>query len=73
MSAGRVAGVIVGLAIICAGAFYFVRNPERTTLNDAARVGAAGKFVRLSDGVTHYELVGPDSAAIATSAAPAWW
>jgi pimeloyl-ACP methyl ester carboxylesterase len=62
MRAGRVVGVVVGVAIICAAAFYYVRNPERSTLNDAARVGAPGKFVRLSDGVTHYELVGPDSA-----------
>jgi pimeloyl-ACP methyl ester carboxylesterase len=57
-------GAMALLAIIVLGAsgFYATRNPESRTLDDAARNGAPGKFVRLSDGVTHYELSGPDSA-----------
>src|SRR5690348_16826332 len=55
----------VGGAIVvaCAAlfAFYENRNPEKRTLDDAARRTAPGKFVRLSDGMTHYELSGPDS------------
>ena len=46
------------LALACV---YFVRNPERATLDDNARRGAPGRFVRLSDGVTHYDVSGPDT------------
>ncbi|HEY4217445.1 MAG TPA: alpha/beta hydrolase [Gemmatimonadaceae bacterium] len=62
---GRHAAIVVGLIaliIIVTGGFYFSRNPERETLDDAARAHAPGKFVRLADGVTHYDVAGPDSA-----------
>jgi len=56
---------VAALAVVCAlfYAFYVRRNPETHTLDDAARRSAPGKFVRLSDGMTHYELLGPDSGA----------
>jgi pimeloyl-ACP methyl ester carboxylesterase len=59
----RSLAIVALLAIVVLGAtgFYVARNPERQTLDDAARNGAPGKFARLSDGVTHYELTGPDS------------
>jgi pimeloyl-ACP methyl ester carboxylesterase len=64
-SAGRRLGIVVGvvaLALVLGGAgFYWARNPERSELTDAARQGAPGKFIRLSDGVTHYDIAGPDS------------
>src|SRR5205823_8089824 len=41
---------------------YAVRNLEHAPLDDAARRGAPGSFVRLADGVTHYELTGPNTA-----------
>ena len=44
-------------------AVYRRRNPEKRALDDAARAVAPGKFVLLSNGVTHYELRGPDSGA----------
>jgi len=53
-----VAGVVVA-ACVALIAFYFVRNPEKRTLDDAARREAPGKFIRLSDGVTHYDVSGP--------------
>jgi len=56
--------VVVALIIIALGGFYFARNPERETLDDAARKAAPGHFVRLSDGVTHYAINGPDSGRI---------
>ncbi|HUF35513.1 MAG TPA: alpha/beta fold hydrolase [Gemmatimonadales bacterium] len=34
------------------------------TLDDAARAEAPGRFVRLDDGVTHYEAAGPDTAPV---------
>ena len=58
---GIVLGLVVLVAGVCGAAFYFARNPERETLDDAVRRTAPGKFVRLSDGVTHYDVAGPDT------------
>jgi pimeloyl-ACP methyl ester carboxylesterase len=52
---------IVALVVVAVAGFYVARNPERGTLDEAARKGAPGRFIRLSDGVTHYDLAGPDS------------
>jgi pimeloyl-ACP methyl ester carboxylesterase len=52
---------IVVLLVAALSVFYLVRNPERRILNAAARQGAPGKFVALSDGITHYQIDGPDS------------
>jgi pimeloyl-ACP methyl ester carboxylesterase len=38
-----------------------LRNPEREDLDAAARGRAPGRFVTLGDGITHYEVRGPDS------------
>ena len=51
-----IAGVACGIAIL-----YVTRNPERSNLDVAARQGVAGKFVTLGDGVTHYDVAGPDT------------
>jgi pimeloyl-ACP methyl ester carboxylesterase len=56
-----IAAVVVVLAACAAAGFYVAKNPERRTLDDAARRGAPGRFVRLSDGVTHYDVAGPDT------------
>jgi pimeloyl-ACP methyl ester carboxylesterase len=53
--------LVIGIVAVALAGFYFVRNPERATLDDAARRGAPGRFVRLSDGVTHYDIAGPDT------------
>ena len=57
------ATVVVVLGIVCAWgvATYARRNPEHRDLDDAARRGAPGRFVRLFDGITHYQIDGPDS------------
>lgn len=51
---------IAVLVVVLTG-FYVARDPERATLDASARARAPGNFVRLSDGVTQYELVGPAS------------
>src|SRR5574338_459493 len=55
--------VVVLIAILCAWvvATYAAKNPEHRDLDAAARRGAPGRFVRLFDGVTHYQIDGPDS------------
>lgn len=55
-----VASVLVALALIAA-VTVLARDTERARLDDAARAGAPGTFVRLGDGLTHYDLTGPDT------------
>jgi pimeloyl-ACP methyl ester carboxylesterase len=43
---------------------YFVARGETATLDDPARVSLRGSFVALSDGVTHYELAGPEGGEL---------
>jgi pimeloyl-ACP methyl ester carboxylesterase len=54
------------LAVLLVGAIVFgeIRSPEQVTLDAAARAGAPGRFVDLPDGVTHYDLSGPDSGRV---------
>ena len=50
------------VVLVCAGGVtYAIRNPEHAALDAAARSGASGHFVQLQDGVTHYDVSGPDS------------
>jgi pimeloyl-ACP methyl ester carboxylesterase len=60
----RIALAVVALAGVGLLAFYVARNPERRSLDDAARKNTTGRFVGLSDGVTHYELSGPDTGRV---------
>jgi pimeloyl-ACP methyl ester carboxylesterase len=55
--------IIAPIAVIACGVAiaYVVRNPERSDMDAAARRGVAGKFVTLGDGVTHYDVAGPDT------------
>ena len=54
------ASIVVALVLV-AGAAHVARDRERRPLDDAARAAASGRFVRLRDGVTHYDLSGPDT------------
>src|ERR1043165_8585200 len=56
-----VVGAILVLIVVGAGAWLRSRNPEHRALDDAARHFAAGQYVRLPDGMTHYEVGGPDT------------
>jgi pimeloyl-ACP methyl ester carboxylesterase len=42
----------------------YVARGEDLVLDETARAAARGSFVTLSDGVTHYELAGPDSGPL---------
>ena len=57
----RVLALIVVLIVVCGAcvAWLRARDPESRTLDAAARGGVPGQFVRLSDGVTHFEVGGP--------------
>lgn len=55
--------VIATLAVAAAvvAAICDIRNPERLDLDATARQAAPGQFVTLGDGVTHYEVAGPET------------
>jgi pimeloyl-ACP methyl ester carboxylesterase len=63
--------VVVWLSVIVAAgaALYGAADPERLNMDDAARQLASGQFVRLSDGVTHYELGGSENGRVVVLAA----
>ena len=64
MSRRAILVAAVGAIVLIGAGFYIARNPERKTLDAAARAAAPGKFVRLSDGITQYDLAGPDSGRV---------
>jgi pimeloyl-ACP methyl ester carboxylesterase len=55
------AGVGLGALVLGVTGFEMLRNPERDAIDPAARKSAPGRFIRLTDGTTHYEVSGPDS------------
>jgi pimeloyl-ACP methyl ester carboxylesterase len=62
MRSRRLLGWTILGFILIAAAVYLAINPEKETLDDKALANASGKFVRLSTGITHYELSGPNDA-----------
>lgn len=53
--------VVIGLGLAAA---YRIADPEVNTLDETSRRGVPGSFVTLSDGVTHYQLAGPDTGRV---------
>jgi pimeloyl-ACP methyl ester carboxylesterase len=53
-----VTGLLLVLALVV---LYHVRGLEVAELDAAARAGATGDFLALTDGVTHYQIAGRDS------------
>jgi pimeloyl-ACP methyl ester carboxylesterase len=56
-----VSGVTLAALVAGVTGFEMLRNPEQDTIDAAARRSAPGRFIRLTDGVTHYDVAGPDS------------
>ncbi len=64
-------GSLAAMLLVCAAVYvaYRLEDPERHDLDEAARAVAPGRFVRLADGVTHYEMTGPDTGRVVVLAA----
>ena len=56
---------VFGLLLIAILLPYFACKRETNALDDAARGARGGSYITLSDGVTHYELMGPPRAPVA--------
>jgi pimeloyl-ACP methyl ester carboxylesterase len=57
------------LAGIAGWLAYTRLDPERRRIDAVARGEAPGRFVRLAEGVTHYEVAGPDTGRVVVLAA----
>lgn len=53
--------VLVAVVAVACLLFYLnAKNPETSELTDDVRAAAGGRYVRLTDGVTHYDVAGPE-------------
>jgi pimeloyl-ACP methyl ester carboxylesterase len=56
--------VVILIVIITPLSIYASADIEKKDLDDAARAQQGGSYVRLPDGVTHYELTGPETGQV---------
>ncbi|MDN3580281.1 alpha/beta fold hydrolase [Mucilaginibacter flavus] len=55
---------LVGAASLILYGFYEANNKEKKVLTDADRKNIPGSFIKLSKGITHYELNGPENGEV---------
>lgn len=56
--------IFVGLLAVGLIVVYQRADTESLVMDDAARANAPGQFIELADGVTHYELGGPENGPV---------
>jgi len=56
--------VVILLIVITPLSLYAMANVETKDLDDTARAQAGGSYVKLPEGVTHYELTGPENGQV---------
>jgi len=56
--------VVILLIIITPLTLYATANVETKDLDDATRAQTSGSYVKLTEGVTHYELTGPEDGQV---------
>jgi len=52
---------MIVVSLVFLSSIYF--DSEKKDMDEAARMGTSGAYVRLTDGITHYELAGDESAS----------
>jgi pimeloyl-ACP methyl ester carboxylesterase len=57
------AAFLIGLFVVAIG-IYLILDPEVNVLNEAARAKLGGPYIKLSDGMAHYKLEGPQNAKV---------
>src|ERR1700722_14337737 len=60
--ATRLGIALVAVAAVALAGNYVWHDQERADLTDEARQGVDGNFIRLGDGIVHYQIAGPPSA-----------
>lgn len=60
--------LILLIVIVATGAYFWLKfsanNQETKSMNDVARKGAAGQFIKLTAGISHYQAGGPDTGSV---------
>ncbi len=56
--------ILLVIAISAGYILFRKENRELYTLDESARKNVPGSFIQLSDGITHYELAGPDTGKL---------
>lgn len=69
MTFRRLLLITVLLAAIAGVIVFRVKDPEKRVLDSVARQEAPGRFISLPDGMTHYEVAGPDTGRTVVLAA----
>src|SRR6185369_15401303 len=62
-------GVAAIAIVVCLWGFYLYADPEKIGLDSNTRSAMPGQFAKLSDGVTHYQLGGPENGRVVVLAA----
>jgi pimeloyl-ACP methyl ester carboxylesterase len=57
--------VVILIVVITPLSLYAASDIEKKDLDDAARAQQGGAYVKLPNGVTHYELTGPETGQVA--------
>lgn len=55
---------VFAVMVFAINGLFMTVDTEQYTLDEAARKNVSGSFVQLSDGITHYELDGPDTGKV---------
>lgn len=55
---------LVGASTLILYSFYEYNNKEKKVLTTAERKNIDGKFIKLSQGITHYQLEGPENGEV---------
>lgn len=64
LKAKRIIVLVVAASAIILVGLFLMSNLEKKKLDDAARTQLGGSYVRLSKGVTHYALEGPENGPV---------
>lgn len=56
--------ILIGIIFLSAAGLYYIENKETKELTAADRKGTGGQYIQLNEGVTHYQLAGPDTGKV---------
>jgi len=56
---------LMSITTIILGGLYFYRVKEKKTLTNIDRKNTTGAYIKLKDGITHYQIAGPETGQVA--------
>ena len=55
---------VIIIALVFPAGLYLVSNREKEEIDEAKRIELGGTYISLSEGITHYELIGPPKGSV---------